>query len=558
MVWGNRLGKARNALSAILQHAACDSWLKFDLAAACYLELMNHISSEAEFIAVYNMHDGVKSNPNLPAIERLVSELSQLFVRTKENPMTAAELYGAIEEACAGLSLAPYEEEAKNEAMLLWAVILAVDDSCQYDRFWDTADYIIPMNEVAFVDEVGVYPNAQIGRAVPSFFSASRVGRIPESNLNGQLSQIFFLKKTDCMALPRIVTLLSPGQASGIPFDSLRVGLELFSGGVIADWSPTDKPIQLIHTKGNAFAITYDENYAERFAPLVRESIDHAIEAGCSILVFPEIVISPELREVIREHLRNKTFKGQLQLIVAGSAWEYVLDSTGGDNVCTLYGNDGTFLGRTYKQVPFIFQTTHDTGTVTYIESLANPAEERTVVDVAQLGRVVTAVCKDLVSDEREPVDLVRDVKADMVIVPAMSDSIDRAFSAHLRLIAERSLALSYLCNYCGACKTYPSKYEGPSALTEVSCACAPMAPSDGNPKQAKPLLVKLCRTAGNQNACAKQLEEGVPKSCLRVLELSKSVDEKGAVVGWQFFEDSSSGFSLCAGECVDEQLSAG
>ena len=161
----------------------------------------------------------------------------------------------------------------------------------------------------------------------------------------------------------------------------------------------------------------------------------------------------------------------------------------------------------------------------------------------------MTAICKDLVSDERRPVDLVRDVKADMVIVPAMSDSVDRAFSAHFHLIAERSLALCYLCNYCGACRTHPTESEDSSSLTEVAFACAPMAPNSGNPKQAKPSFVKLYRTASHQSMCAEMLEQGVPRSCLRVLELRKIAGKEDGIITWQFFEDKSTRFSLCTGD---------
>lgn len=569
---------AREAIDAIIRDASTWRWSTFDLAAVCYVELKKRIQSEELFLAVYDSHVGSKGNPNLTLLDDLAFRFASRFDELYEEGRSSYEAYEEMREACVGIELTSFGDDAGSEATLLWAIIKAVDRSCGLNWWLDTEDWYAPLNEKTCNMGIGVYYASQMRRGARTLFSIFNTctdstdegqsespkskmphpERIPELRLNGCLCNLLFLEKGDAMALPSLVSLPCETNEIQESNSTLRVGLELFSGGKLADWKPTDSPIRLVETAGAAFEITYSEEYASLFSSLVCQSIERAVAEECDILVFPEIVISVELLEIIRNHLNGLRDRGRLKLVVAGSAWVLEPESHGGNNICTILDSFGTKpeVGRTYKQIPVLFNRKHeiDDTKIQYVEALTKPAAERTVVDIRGIGRMVTAICKDLVADDREPLDLARDMNADIVVVPAMSDSIDRGFASHFELMAERCLAACFLCNLCCMCKSHHQRNDnnGPNETnlldgnetneTEVSFAYVPGARSDGNPKHAEPKRVSIMRNERGQKECVAQLKQGTPQSCLRIIEVRHGPDARGL----EATEITKPGLSYC------------
>ncbi len=541
------MGGLRKRVAAVLSDAVDEDWSRFDLAAACYSMLLDVIENEAAFISGFYLADGSQNpNPNLLALAELERKLAAHLAGPNGDFIDRASAYEAIRTELSSFHLEPFRSSESNEATLIWSLIKAIDRSCTEDRLLRTRDQTFPLNQV-FRDRVGVYFST-IPESVCGFFDQSRISRIPELTLNGQLENLLFY---DCpkdkvypglsMATRRLRAdgnlayrhLIRADQMEpiGLVHDEdsiiggddgreqvLRIGLELFCGAQIAGWKGTSSPITFVNTDGDNFEVEYSSNYAELFGPLVRQSIDNAVASGCDMLVFPELVVSPVLAEVISEHLGGLSNAGRLMLVVAGSGWYDRSDGCGGNNVCKLFDNRGVLLGRTFKASPVITKQEVDGGAYERIEDLANPGGELTVVDVEGIGRVITAVCKDLVSDARRPIDLARDLGGFVLLVPTMSDSLDRGFGIQLELLSARNLAVSCVCNLCSTCE---ARGNGNDQVT-VGLVSIPTGGSP-HPKQANPEIIPIHRDSVCQQRCEEDYLAGAPQSCLWVVEVSSN-----------------------------------
>ena len=111
-------------------------------------------------------------------------------------------------------------------------------------------------------------------------------------------------------------------------------------------------------------------------------------------------------------------------------------------------------------------------------------------MDVEGIGRVITAVCKDLVSDARRPIDLARDLGGDILLAPTMSDSLDRGFGIQLKLLSARNLAVGCVCNLC----SFSEAHGNDDDEVVVSLVSIP-AGGNPHPKQAEPesMKVRVC-----------------------------------------------------------------
>lgn len=240
---------------------------------------------------------------------------------------------------------------------------------------------------------------------------------------------------------------------------------------------------------------------------MVLQSIDVAAGEECDILVFPENCIPPSTLQPIKNKLGDPSIRGRIKLVVAGSTWHPSDDGASGDNVCHLLDGAGHEIGRCYKRAAF------ESGSIGsgYVEALANPGHEVTIVDVENLGRVVVGICRDLSSDARYVVDLARDFEAQIAIIPAMSKSVDRAFKEQAENAASQLLVSTVVCNYCGV----RPKVGEDGAPVDIGLATVPARDGGKNPKKASSHTEWFTKDRCCQGNCRKSYESGEPTPCL-------------------------------------------
>ena len=136
-------------------------------------------------------------------------------------------------------------------------------------------------------------------------------------------------------------------------------------------------------------------------------------------------------------------------------------------------------------------------------------------MDVEGIGRVITAVCKDLVSDARRPIDLARDLGGDILLAPTMSDSLDRGFGIQLKLLSARNLAVGCVCNLC----SFSEAHGNDDDEVVVSLVSIP-AGGNPHPKQAEPETLAISRDSVCQRRCEEDYLAGAPQSCLWVVKV--------------------------------------
>lgn len=510
----------------------------YDVVAMGYRELLHVVSSEAVFTArFFDSFEGEPSNPNLEALIQIEIQASGIIAEALDYAPDHAESIEEIVGLMRGLELAPYGDDRENAATLIWAIIVAVNLALQDSVRFTKDRRRGPLNRI-LADEVGVY-YAPIESPLDVGVVDGGLRRIPEHDFNNQLDRLMLLASNDGMGLPRILMtgqFGSPNSSVGRDLaradgyteedtstgtlqrqsdedesQAILVGLELFTGSGIAGFDE-DAWIRFVPAGGSAFGAVYAADYAARFEPLVRDAVSNAIDHGCQILVFPEAVMMPELLETLKHLLNEPWAKNRLKLVVAGSTW--IGSPEKGNNVCTLLNGAGVEIGKHFKSSPVVLGKR--------VEALSTPGIQRIAVDVVGVGRVAIAICKDIVSDRRYALDEARDLLPHILCVPAMSASVDWAFSSQVRTLAERNLTVTVVCNQCGGVR-------GKGAPPwPVGVVAFPVADEDGH-GHAKAKLENVFRPEGCQEDCCCRLEEARVACSFRAVQLA--VDASGVGV---------------------------
>lgn len=193
-------------------------------------------------------------------------------------------------------------------------------------------------------------------------------------------------------------------------------------------------------------------------------NLDLALQNGANIVVFPEYLMSEDMRGALSEHLKNlpNDDKACLLAVFAGTTYEMDTNAKTGNNILYLLDRDGNELGKYYKFSPFRTLQGRYHRKTTYSESpnlernsmysnhelLSNRGYKCTLLDIDGIGRVLPGICRDVIDCEYTEV-LCNIFKPSLLIVPACSPSVV-SFLSHFRAFAETIHASALLCNYCG------------------------------------------------------------------------------------------------------------
>lgn len=428
---------------------ACRDW--FDVAARSFLYVRQKAVQEASlpeatFISAF-IDEGTSStacNPNLPILHNLAYEVSCLVERQQGGSIRFDDALRDLIDMVRSISLEPFRNGAANEAAIAWFLVLSIDSTYSRSCFAREHSSSQPLNSWADADGIGVYFFCRDARIEDALVSHG-LERIPKGDFGSQLECLLFYDREDNVPLPVIRTLPQSMRRLHVTDDSqefprLRIGVCPFTSQSLCGSTP-DAPIELKHTVGSSLTVEYHESIDELFDFVVLPALLEAMRSGCQILVFPELVFAPSFHGRLADALRDRGGASSLMLVLAGSTW----DGERGQNCTYLYDGKGNLLGKYHKHEPYV--TFEDSTEM--LEALLFPDEPDTLIDIPGLGRIMPAICKDVVINGSTAQNLVKALYPQLVCIPAMSGSIKRGFESQLKLLAERRLTISCMANLC-------------------------------------------------------------------------------------------------------------
>jgi len=186
---------------------------------------------------------------------------------------------------------------------------------------------------------------------------------------------------------------------------------------------------------------------------LALEALKVANDEGATIVIFPELCVSEEVRVTIANRLRSKEFPS-IKMVVAGSFHEklgerwyniaHVLDSEGNELWQQRKLEPNTIMHYELAQVPNL---------VVYAGSnlkegiAASP--RKIIIRDTPIGRMVVVICSDLLLEDSPHRKIFKDMRANLIIVPAMTSVVEPDFIDAAEEFAEHCQAVTIVCNAC-------------------------------------------------------------------------------------------------------------
>jgi predicted amidohydrolase len=266
------------------------------------------------------------------------------------------------------------------------------------------------------------------------------------------------------------------------------------------------------------FYVEYAEEFKPRNCELILTLLKSAIKHKANIVVFPEFIMSDAMRHTIKEYLKNN--ESQIVLVFAGSTYEPA-SPTKGNNVLHVVNTRGIEIATYYKYSPFntenrknnLERQNNGENPIYYesLEILTNPGKECPIFEIEGIGRVLPALCRDVIDGEYTT-KLVELFAPQMVFIPAWSTSV-KSFDPILKYYANTIHTASLLCNCCDA---VPANASGASNVP-IGSFCFPR-------KVDTTMDAKLEYTKRTSN-CHANCESR--KGCLTIIDIS--INDAGA-----------------------------
>ena len=304
------------------------------------------------------------------------------------------------------------------------------------------------------------------------------------------------------------------------------IGFDTFSFHELSSINPC-APGQI---PNGPFYIDYDkeeEDDVQRAIALLQS----AINGNANIIVFPEFIMSPKMFKGIKNHLKklDSAQKSNLFLVLAGTCYHW--DKEKGNNILHILNANGVEIGSYYKHSPFLMQAeekihgallqpkeeadlqaqpeqeTNSHRQRRYLENceiLSDPGKECTIIDVDVVGRILPAICRDVI--DGQTVSLSNLFVPSFLVVPAWSQSIT-SFDTRFLTLANTIHTVSLLCNCCNAVKGIDKKVTGKIVVPQKQGTRMDALPQDIT-------RVKDCTLfCQNHGGCVVQVEISFAKS---------------------------------------------
>ena len=259
--------------------------------------------------------------------------------------------------------------------------------------------------------------------------------------------------------------------------------------------------------------------------------LQSAINGNTNIIVFPEFIMSPKMFKGIKNHLKklDSAQKSNLFLVLAGTCYHW--DKEKGNNILHILNANGVEIGSYYKHSPFLMQAeekihgallqpkeeadlqaqpeqeTNSHRQRRYLENceiLSDPGKECTIIDVDVVGRILPAICRDVIDGQTESLSNL--FVPSFLVVPAWSQSIT-SFDTRFLTLANTIHTVSLLCNCCNAVKGIDKKVTGKIVVPQKQGTRMDALPQDIT-------RVKDCTLfCQNHGGCVVQVEISFAKS---------------------------------------------
>lgn len=463
---------------------------------------------EATFISTFieKGNSPAERNPNLPTLHKFVDEVSSLAERQQDGIVRFSDALHNLIDMVQSISLQSFCNDSANEATVAWFLVLAIDSTYGRGHFAKEHSSSQPLNSQADVDGVGVYLFCS-DACIENVLVSHGLERIPYGDFGSQLQSLLVYDRENGISLPVIRTLPQSMRRLYVSDDRqslprLRIGICPFTAQSLCDFAPSAL-VELKRSIGSSFTVEYHESIDNLFDSVILPALLEAMRSGCQILVFPEIVFAPSFHNRLVDALRERNGASSLMLVLAGSTW----DKEKRQNCTYLYDGKGNLLGKYYKHEPYV--RFEDSEMVT--EGLLFPDGPDTLVDIPGLGRIMPAICKDVVTNNSIALRLVDALHPQLVCIPAMSSSIQRGFESQLKFLAERKLTISCMANLCAMRQEHNAE--------ELGYICAP-AYKKNEPWQKKPEPYMESLTGGcSCGGCDGSMGEST-FSCLDIIDI--------------------------------------
>lgn len=208
------------------------------------------------------------------------------------------------------------------------------------------------------------------------------------------------------------------------------------------------------------FYVEYNPEWEVDNQKRVLELLRLAIREGANFIIFPEFIMSPGMRQAIQNFLKKLTppERNQLLLVFAGTSFEW--DGKKGSNTLHILNAEGIEIGCYYKTIPYRVKngrTIHASkghknkrqNFYLLYEKLDKRGSQCTLIDVEGIGRILPAICRDMV-DEEYTYNLANLFLPSLLFIPAWSGSVN-GFRTGMEHITQKIHAASLLCNCCDA-----------------------------------------------------------------------------------------------------------
>lgn len=417
----------------------------YDLAAVCYDQLCVQIHNQAEFLAKYIEYseNTEENNPNFSMLNQFSYGLSVMFLQ-KDKGYSMDEIVERTLQDISGVKqkLVNYEKKTYNEAAIAYYLLQAVDLYAE-NRTAGSLDE--PLNK-KYQKKSYVYRSNAESILTKAADQLNFRSKIKTTEIRHNFKCIRFLEKSELslgMNPPKLVTLHigenDHGRRAVVRDKKLKIAAIPFGKEKFWDFKKS---------RGNSFYVAYMGQQKKAAVKKALQLLEKAIRLKANIIIFPEYVCFPEMQEKIGDYLEvmyytNPKKLQNLFLVVAGSGW-----TKDDNNVARVYSYSGKPLGEQYKQEPYDGE---DEDGERWIEGLRNPGKESLIIEIPEIGSVMTAICRD-VSNRNETEKVADFFEIDFLLVPAWSKSLHGGFEKQLGNITEMNMITSSLtCNCCSA-----------------------------------------------------------------------------------------------------------
>lgn len=423
----------------------------YDLVAVCYDYLLAQIENQITFIGKYTefSDDAIQNNPNQKNLLKFSDGVKGLLFSAEYwNEEVLDEILSMT--LSAEYELKPFGETVYNEAAIAYFLLIGIDlyAECQVENNQDA-----PLNQSYQVNSF-IYRRQNTGILSAAAKKNEFRETIQAVEIRNNFSCLVILEKSEMkpgMLPPKMVTLSIDKEDfirnSLIQDQTLKV--------VCIPWGK-EQTCNFPKIQGNTFRVEYLDSYKTNCVNKALRLMEAAIVHKANIIIFPEYVCCPEVQEAIGIYLKETYRKNpkkieSLLLVIAGSGW-----TDDDNNVARVYSYSGKPLGKYYKYAPYDDKEKDpQTGKVKgcLIEGLHNPGKESVIVEVPDIGIVMTAICRDI-SNWDYSEKIARIFQTDFLMVPAWSGSLHHAFINQLiSITAANTNTCSVVCNCCGAQK---------------------------------------------------------------------------------------------------------